>query len=93
MDKKEKIEKEIRFYFSANKFDSLKNKLKNIKFLFYFFNLSANKPKQKISIDAKMLNTDAIPINWFFQIKYTAKFIKKPKNTKRLINKNNFIGL
>ncbi len=49
MDKKEKIEKEIRFYFSANKFDSLKNKLKNIKFCGSYYEMTKmyNNPNPK----------------------------------------------
>lgn len=49
MDKKIKIEKEIRFYFPKNKFNLLKNKLKNIKFCGSYYEITKmyNNPNPK----------------------------------------------
>lgn len=61
MDKKAKIEKEIRFYFPTNKFKLLKNKLKNIEFCGSYYEMTKmyNNPNPKYdfynpSIDGRL---------------------------------------
>jgi adenylate cyclase class IV len=61
MDEKTKTEKEIRFYFPANKFNLLKNKLKNIEFCESYYEMTKmyNNPNPKYdfynpSIDGRL---------------------------------------
>lgn len=69
MDKKTKIEKEIRFYFPANKFNLLKNKLKNIEFCGSYYEMTKmyNNPNPKYdfyspSIDGRLRLRYSMPV-------------------------------
>ncbi len=69
MDKKAKIEKEIRFYFPANKFNLLKNKLKNIEFRGSYYEMTKmyNNPNPKydfynLGIDGRLRLRYSMPL-------------------------------
>lgn len=95
MDNKIKIEKEIRFYFPADKLKSLKNKLKNIDFCGSYYEITKmyNNPNPKYDFYSPSVD-GRLRLRYSMPLKNKAKGVgliswkqRIPKHLKELIRK------